>query len=651
MARRSFDAVRLGSTAVGGTRVQRALAFVGALALVLLYALRRGSYDVVPRHEHAVAVLWLLALGLLLGLLPRRRPPVLALLPLGAFAALVLLTAIALSSTSSDERTGLELARVVHHAALYALPLCVLSRRTWTAAAAGLAAGVLAVTLLAVVTRLAPGFIASDPITSAFRTNRLSYPLGYWNAMGAWSATGVALGLAWSAHARTRAMRAVALAAVPVAILAVYLTYSRAGIGSVVLGVLVVAAVSRRRVVLLVHVIVATVGGVAVILVTRGQPAIADATGSAGRGTVLIALLAAALLAAGCGALTRGLSPPRLARRQMQATGSVLALVALVAAVAVGPRLIGDAYDSYRHPLKPAASADPAARLTNLSGNRHDVWSAALDAYHSAPLSGIGPGTFEFWWNRHGTNAEFLRDVHNIYLENLAELGWPGLLVILALLVSLAVAALRPRSPRNSPREAGALAGVAATLVVFAFSASVDWMWESTANATLAIGSAGVAAMSLSGGRFSVRLPARAGLTAVAVVALLVELPGLAGVGAVRESQEAVRIGDLPTALRRAQEAIRAEPWGGTPYLQRALVLERSGELALAETDAKRAVDHEPQAYASRLVLARIQLERGENRRGLREFEKARRLRPHSPLFAAFASAPSPSSRPLRARR
>lgn len=157
--------------------------------------------------------------------------------------------------------------------------------------------------------------------------------------------------------------------------------------------------------------------------------------------------------------------------------------------------------------------------------------------------------------------------------------------------------------------------------------------------------------MGLSGGRFSLRVPARVGLTAVAVVALLVELPGLAGVGAIRKSQEAVRMGDLPTALGRAQDAIDVEPWGGTPYLQRALVLERSGELALAEADARRAVMHEPQAYASRLVLARIELERGDDRRGLREYEKARRLRPHSPLFAASASASSPVRRPLRARR
>lgn len=622
---------------MGGTRVQRALAFAAALSLVLVYALRRGSYDVVPRHQHAIAVLWLLALGLALGLLPVRRPPRLALLPLGAFAALALLTTIALTATSSDERTALELARVAHHAALYALPLCVLTRRTWTAAAAGLAAGVLAVTLLAVIARIAPGTIATDPIVAALRTDRLSYPLGYWNALGAWSATGVALGLAWSAHARSRAMRALALAAVPVAVLALYLTYSRAGIGSVVLGVLAVLAVSSRRLVVLLHALAAAGAGTVVILVTRGQPAIADATGAAGGGSVLGALAVGIVLCAVCGLATRDLHAPALAQSARRATQGAVALVVLVAAIAVGPSLVSRAYDQYRHPTAPSRSADSASRLTNLSGDRHDVWSAALDAHRSASLSGIGPGTFEFWWNEHGTNAGVFRDAHNIYVENLAELGWPGLVVILALLVSLAVAAMRPRGARNTPREAGALAGVAATLIVFAFSAGVDWMWESTANATLAIGSGGVAAMALAGERAPLRLALRIGATALAALALLVQLPGLGGLTAIRRSQDSVRAGRMADAVGEARDAIAAEPWASTPYVQRALVLERLGRLRLAQADAERGVDHEPQAFATRLVLSRIELERGHTRRGLRDYERARRLRPRSLVFARGA--------------
>jgi len=619
---------------VRGLRGQRSLAFGSAFALVLLYALRRGSYDVVPRQEQAIVVLWILVLGLALGILPRRRPSWLALLPLAGFGLLALLTALALTATSSDERTVTELARVVDHAALYALPLCALTRRTWTAAAAGTAAGVLAIAFLAVLARLAPDLVAGDTAARAFATNRLSYPLGYWNAMGAWSATAVAVGLAWSAHARSRLVSALALAVVPVALLALYLTYSRAGIASLLLGVLAVALVSRRRLVLLLHAAAAAGAGAAVVIVTRAHAPIADHTGTAGRGAVLLALGLAALIAGGWAALTHRVAMPRLEPRLARSAWAAAGLVVVVLAIAVGPGLARKAYDSYRHPVVASRSADPAARLSNLSGNRHDVWVSALDAYRSEPLSGIGPGTFEFWWNQHGTNAEFLHDAHNLYLESLAELGWPGLLVVLALLGSLGLAVLWARRRAGSTREVGALAGIAATVLIFAFSAGVDWMWESTANATLAFASAGIAAAALARGRGRPPVAARVVLVVVALLALAVQLPGLAGVTAVRRSQAAVRTGDPTRALAQAQDAIDAEPWAGSPYLQRALVLERARRFGAGLADARRAARREPQAYATRLVVSRLAAETGDARTARREYALARRLRPHSPLFA-----------------
>ena len=46
-----------------GLRAQRTLAFGGALAIVLVYALRGGSYDVVVFQEHGLVVWWVLAIG------------------------------------------------------------------------------------------------------------------------------------------------------------------------------------------------------------------------------------------------------------------------------------------------------------------------------------------------------------------------------------------------------------------------------------------------------------------------------------------------------------------------------------------------------------------------------------------------------------
>lgn len=623
---------------------QRAFAFVATFVVVLLYALRNGSYDVVARHEQAIVALWILVLGLALGLLPRRRPSLVALLPFAGFALLALLTGIALTSTSSQEQTGIELARVLHHAALYALPLCLLSRRTWTAAAAGVAAGALAISMLAVLARLDPQLIASDRAAQAFHTNRLSYPLGYWNAMGAWSATAVALGLTWSAHARSRWASALALAFVPWAVLALYLTYSRAGIVSLVVGVITIGALSQRRFVLLLNTAAAAIAAAAAVLVARGQAPIADATGTGGRGAVLLVLVLSAVALAGWTSLTQrvvlGTGGKKVARGALVTAAAVVVILA----IAFGPHLARQAYDSYRRPLVVTQTTNPAARLTNLSGNRHDVWVAALAAYRSEPLSGMGPGTFGFYWNQHGANAEFLHDAHSIYLEALAELGWPGLLAVLVLLGGLAAVVVPARRRASSAREAGAVAGVAATLAVFAVSAGVDWMWESTANATLALASIGVCAAGLSRrNREAPSLVVRLPLAVLTLMALLVLLPALAATKAERSSQTAVRAGDLAKALEKANDAVQAEPWAATAYLQRALVLEREKRLGPALADIRQAIRREPLNFETHLIAYRLQTEVGNHAAARREYATARRLRPHSSIFVQLtAPAVSP---------
>lgn len=629
-----------------GTRRRRAAAFIGALGLVLLYALRGGAYDIVVRDEHAVWILAVLVIGLAFGVLPRRATPLRALAPLAALALLAVLTVIGLGHTSSQDRTANELARVLHHAAVYALPLCFLSRRTWTAAAAGLATGVLAVSAIALLARLDPGLLGEDVVARAFHTDRMSYPLGYWNAVGAWSATAVVLGLVWSAHARAPWLRGLALAAVPVAALATYLTYSRGAVVSVVLGVLVGVAFARHRAVLLVHALVAGATGAVAILVVRGKPEVAHATGTAGRSSILLVLLAAGAVVAAAGALTGRLGArlrPRAPIGVLRGATAAATVALLVLAIVAGPGLAHRAYRSYRDTGPVAASADPAARLANLSGTRYLLWSSALDAYRSSERRGIGPGAFGFWWNREGRGPEFVRDAHSLYLQSLAEMGWPGLLAILLLLGSLAFAAVSPRSGKNSSREAGALAGVAATLAIFAWSAGVDWMWQSTANASLALGSAGVAAVALSHRGARLRWPVRVLLVLVAVIALVVQLPSLVGTSTVRASQAAARRGDLEAAFARAQDGVSVEPWAGSPYVQRALILESQGRLGDALVDIRRAIAREPDEWTDRLVLARIQAERGNARAALAAFAEARRLRPRSAVFAGLTgSAGSP---------
>src|SRR5262249_30244609 len=131
-----------------------------------------------------------------------------------------------------------------------------------------------------------------DTTALVFGTNRLSSPLGYWNATGIWAAMTTLLLVAWSAHARTRVARAMALAAVPAVLVVLYLSYSRGGLASRAVGTVVLVAFAARRWSTAAHVVAAIVLGGIAVLVTRSQPQVAQFTGTAGRGTIVAALIA-----------------------------------------------------------------------------------------------------------------------------------------------------------------------------------------------------------------------------------------------------------------------------------------------------------------------------------------------------------------------
>jgi tetratricopeptide (TPR) repeat protein len=637
-----------------GERAGPALAFVTAGGILVLYALRGGSYDIVVRQEMGLGIWWVLGLGFALGLLPRSRVPRSRLLGVAAMVCLGIWVAIGFAWTESDERTMAELGRIVAFAGLLLLPLVLIRPGTWRAAAGGLVAAALGICALAVASRLLPGSFPNDPVQASFLSERLNYPFHYWNAVGAWGAMSIAMGLAWSAHARLLVTRMLALAAVPIAGVAVYLTYSRAGIVGTAVGVGVVLALSRNRWVVAAHTISAALGVTASILAVRGAPQIAHATGSAGAGRVLVVILLAAVLGGGTAGATwvlRGGDRWRMAPRSGRALLAALLVALAVAGAVAGPSLARQAWHDFsKDPFKAQSrqGADPATRLSTLSGNRRNLWASALSAFAAHP-AGTGAGTFEFWWEREARNPEFVRDAHSLYFESLAELGWPGLAILLATLGSLLWLGFAGRRRIHSAPAVGAWAALIAAFVVFLVAAGVDWMWESTAVAALGLGAIATAGAvprqdddERAGSRstasdLSRRLPIpwRVAAATVALVACLIELPALVSTSEVRRSQASIRVGALDRAYRQANDAVAAEPWAATPYVQRGVVEESEGRFRAARTDLTRAIAREPTNWRHPLVLARIEAELGDSRAAIRSYERARRLHPTSRLFAS----------------
>jgi tetratricopeptide (TPR) repeat protein len=247
-------------------------------------------------------------------------------------------------------------------------------------------------------------------------------------------------------------------------------------------------------------------------------------------------------------------------------------------------------------------------------------------------VRGIGAGTFEFWWNQ-DEGDRFIRDAHSVYLEALAELGIPGLALVVILLGGLGALALRARPRLASTGQYGAHAGLGAAFVVYLVQAGVDWLWESTAITVLGLLVAAVAAAPRTRPLPAPRTLVRAGIAVVAVMACLLQVPGLVSTSLVRDSQGAIERGDVQAALGQANDAVEAQPWAASPYAHRALVEEEAGRLSAAAVDMRRAIDREPDNWRHPLLLARIEARRGRVASALQAYRRARRLRPESRFF------------------
>ena len=242
------------------------------------------------------------------------------------------------------------------------------------------------------------------------------------------------------------------------------------------------------------------------------------------------------------------------------------------------------------------------------------MWRSARRAFDSAPFKGIGAGTFEYWWNS-DNGEEYVRDAHSLYLESLAELGVPGLVLVLVFLLGLLALGLRARFTLREARSPGALAAPIAALAVFLLHAGVDWMWETTAVAALAILGGGIAAAAPARRRRTPLLALRIAVPVVAVLAILVQIPGLVSTTQVRDSQASVRSGRMSQALVSANDAVEAQPWAASPYIQRALVEQSTGRVEAAAVDLRRAVRREPTNWRPWLQLSLVEAERGRVRR------------------------------------
>jgi O-antigen ligase len=640
-----------------------------SFASVLYLALSDGGYDTVSRSQFGIAIWWIVLLAAAVGVLPIRLPPV-ARIALGLLLGFTLWTGLSATWSESPELSTDSLGMVTTYLGVFVLALTLQGRSVARHAVGGAAAAVGLVGLLAVLSRLHPGWFPANAQLVFFQSaRRLSYPLNYWNGLAAFLAMGAPLLLSVAAGARRVAAQALAAAAIPVLLLAMYLTISRGGAIALGVALVVYLLITHDRIAALATMLVTGAGGAVLIAYADRRPilrAAVDTPAATHAGDRMIpviilacagvALLQAAIaLAARHAHRSRWLEPSRRA-----GTARIGAVVLALLIVAVAVRVPGRLEHAWHDFKKPGLSTTTGSsslfgRLQSAAGNdRYQYWQAAAKADDTKPLTGIGAGAFVLWWDRHDhITGVSVVDAHSLYMQTLAETGIIGLILIAGFVLCLLGAGVW-RALRAPPHLRLPLAGATAGVAAFATCAAYDWVWQLGAISTLALM---LGAVSLAGrepelrsaggprrplrllGRWdisarSLGLAGRAALAVTAVAALVAIALPLAEARDLQHSQAAVRRGDLSAALGDARAALRVQPYAESAQLQVALVLEQAGALSAARTAAVEAVSDERANWQPWVILSRIEAELGHGRLALGDFDHARSLDPESPIFS-----------------
>jgi len=625
---------------------ERAPAIIGftvPFLLVFYLAMREGGYGQVARGELGVAVWVVLLLGALAGLLriPNSRSGWVGIGLLVAFAAW---TGLAALWSESAERTAIETARVATMLGVFVLALCMQRAGTLRHTVAGVGAAIAIVTTLSLGSRLLPDLFPANQVADVLPTEvaRLGYPLAYWNGMATLVAIGLPMLILAAGCASSLRLRAIACAWLPIYALTMFFTLSRGGVVEATIGVVTLLILMPQRMRITWPLAIGAAGSAVIVAFANARPELGEGLETElardqglevlGLTVVVCALCALGNYLAQSRAGEWPAALPRVSRstgRRIAAVGAVIFIVGAI--VAGAPGRVSDNWTEFKEPATPS---NDTSRFSSTSGSgRYQWWVSAADAGWSSPLKGIGPGTFEFWWARDDVEiVGFVRDAHSLYLETFGELGVIGFALIVAAVGGGLWVGVRRVRKADSDSEATLAAVATAAMVVFASAAAIDWSWELT---VLPVTFLLLAAALIGGGRTDAVGSTRsvAVLPILAALSLMVILPPLLNKVYIDDSQEAAAQGNVVEAIEDARSASALLPFDASSHLQRALVLQLSGEFEAAAAEAEIATERESTNWRTWLVLSRIEADRGDEAAAEAALERSEELNPRSLLF------------------
>lgn len=606
-------------------------------AITFWLAYDSGSYGLVSRTGVAIVVWWAIVLAAVV-LSETVRPIGRAALVTGsALAGFAVWTLASVGWAPNASAVFAEFDRVALAFGVFLIAAVVSTRQRAPRLSDGIALGIALIALIALGSRFVPSVIASGSSLQILQVSgtRLSYPVGYWNGLGALLAIGVPLVLRIAVADIGAAARAAAVASLPAIAATIYLTSSRGAAIEAAIAVFVFFLVCPWRVRTLIAAGAGLLATVPLILYFRHAPVIVDGPFDTHAAHHAGAIAAAIFVASAAAVAVVYWYGVRLVESRVPSTQRLERplVVAALLLVCVGFAVSHPAQRFNDFKNGPVEST-PSQHFVSASGNgRWQMWGIAMREYRHHPVLGGGAGSYGTWWLQYRTSATFVQNAHSFYVETLGELGPVGLFLVgVFVLMPLAVGVRRRLAAHGE--HALVLAAAIAGFVAWAVAAAVDWVWQIPGVTLPAIVLMALLVTPTTiagpvGGRRRARLTAARAVIAVAGIAAIAgeAIPLLAQLE-LDASQTAARRGNGAAAVHHARLVESFAPWAPEGYEQVALLQERLGNLGAARTAIARALSRDGRSWELWLTQARLQTESGQIRVATASLEHAKRLNP-----------------------
>jgi hypothetical protein len=612
-------------------------------ALVVFMAFNAGGFF--PAAPAAAAIV---LAQILLVRIVRSRDPFDGLAPgaLVAIACLGLYAALTLASALWSHSTGRALIEF-DRACMYLLLLVLFAtvrasgpNLRWLIR--GLAAGAWIVCLAGLISRVAPDVWHTAPDVS---NQRLSYPVTYWNALGLLAAMGIVFSLQLTCSRRERRLvQVLAAGMLPLLAATLFFTFSRGAIAAGAIGLVVYVLVARPTALL--SGALATVPATAVLIVIAFHANLLDTVDPTTPAAVAQGhrvALAAVVCVLVCAAL-RWLLAVRLDDRPRRSVGrswtgrpearaaiagAATATIALALTLGAPHALARDWNRFFSGATPRGNQGDLRQRLTDPSNNgRSELWKVALRGFADDPVYGDGAGTYQILWDRERPRFAYTVNAHSLYLQAMAELGVPGLLLLVALIATVLVGLTRRARGAQRSVYGALLAGG----VVWAVHAGVDWDWEMPV-VTLPFFAAAGLALSPRGaslGRWAHARAPRIALAGLCLTAVVLPVLLIGSQSRLTQAERALYASKCTQAASAAKSSISWLSARPEPYEILGFCDLRRGLPTLAVEQMHQALRRDPSSWERYYALALAQASAGIDPRPAAA--RALQMNPHEPL-------------------